>query len=125
MRTESVISPTEMDLISMQRTPTLTLRETLFPQQHAPPWQKILVVVYYALAITSLVLVILFTLQYLDSRSDGTRVVEEDALLKAQSAKSGLIDAIESVETEVSKIVEGIASAMSDGFNIGQRNIAG
>ena len=62
----------------------MALREILFPNPHAPPWQKIMVVVSYAFAIASLVLSVVFTLQYLDSRSDGKEAVENDALLKAE-----------------------------------------
>ena len=62
----------------------MNLRAILFPDPLAPPWQKIMVVVSYAFAIASLVLSVVFTLQYLDSRSDGKEAVENDALLKAE-----------------------------------------
>ena len=69
----------------------MALRETLFPERHAPPWQKIMVVVSDALAITSLILTIVFTLQYYDSRSDGIKEVEEDAFLKAKSEVASFV----------------------------------
>lgn len=69
----------------------MALRETLFPERHAPPWQKIMVVVSDALAITSLILTIVFTLQYCDSRSNGMKEVEEDASLRAQSEVASFV----------------------------------
>lgn len=69
----------------------MALRETLFPERHAPPWQKIVVVVSYALAIASLILAVVFTLQYYDSRSDGIKEVEEDAFLKAKSEVASFV----------------------------------
>ena len=69
----------------------MALRETLFPERHGPPWQKIMVVVSYALAITTLILTIVFTPQYYDSRSDGIKEVEEDASLNAQSEVASFV----------------------------------
>ncbi len=100
----------------------MVLRETLFPERHAPPWQKILVVASYALAIASLVLTIVFTLQYLDSRSDGKEAVENDALLKAASARNGLDDAIRSVEDRVADIVEKLESGDIPGLDGNSRD---
>ena len=69
----------------------MALHETLFPERHAPPWQKVMVVVSYALAIASLILTIVFTLQYFASRSDGIKEVEEDAFLKAKSELASFV----------------------------------
>ena len=88
----------------------------LAPQPHAPPWQRLTVVVAYLAAIASLALVILFAIQYANSRSDNEDQVREDALLKVASAAAAIDTVLESLERDVTDLTDRINSGEIQGW---------
>lgn len=88
----------------------------LVPQPHAPPWQRLTVGVAYLAALASLVLVVLFALQYANSRSDNESQVRQDALLKVASARAAIDLVLESLERDVTDLTDQINSGSIQGW---------
>ena len=88
----------------------MSMTARLMPEQHAPPWQRITVVGVYLAALICLVILIVFTIGFYDSRSANEDQIRVDAQQKSSSAVAAINDVVTTIEDDITELVERLDS---------------